>query len=197
MLALQTLITVRRGKYCLSNTVFPWIRKFFNTAMLQTSGLAVAEWQCPDLLYNPWSRAWDGNRAKADTPAALSIVPSWRSCPGLRGAWVAQAAAEPAAGWLSVHLHPLNPLKAPAALQPASSSRLCPVGSDAACYGEDEDESSQCQHRSVRATSGRPRQGTGRFPAFHGAGFRGFNYICGLDCFAWPLKPISQRAVLK
>lgn len=48
------------------------------------------------------------------------------------------------------------------------------------------------------AAAAAPRQGTGRFfPAFPGAGFSGFNYICGLDRFAWPLKSISQRVVLK
>lgn len=46
-------------------------------------------------------------------------------------------------------------------------------------------------------TASAPRQGTGHFPAFRGASLSGFNYICGLDGFAWPLKSISQRVVLK
>lgn len=62
----------------MSVTVFPWMREVFNTAVLQPGGLAVAE------LYNTGSRAWDGNRARANVPPDHSSIPSvevpcWRA----------------------------------------------------------------------------------------------------------------------
>lgn len=74
---------------------------------------------------------------------------------------------------------------------PASS--IHPVSSSTGCCAKDEAEVSlpPCTMASA------PRWGTGHFPAFCGASLSGFNYICGLDGFAWPLKSISQRVVLK
>lgn len=118
-----------------------------------------------------------------------------RQLPGLQGA----------GGSLSISGHTPLSFKTPAAL-PVSG--VHPAGSGTACRAEDEDEvkdevEAEAKARGVTAAlpslhrGSRPRWGTGCFPAFRGASFSSFNYICGLDRFAWPLKSISQRVVLK
>lgn len=105
----------------MSDTVFPWMREVFNTAALQPSGLAVAE------LYNTGSRAWDGNRVRANAPPDHSSIPSAEvPC------WLAQVTGSTGRRELvalcpspDTHLRPLKPLllSQPAGTIPSAATR--------------------------------------------------------------------------
>lgn len=164
----------------LSNTVCLWTRRFL---ALQTNGFGVAE------LYNPGSRAWDENWVRANASSWTQHCPAEALITGSTGT-ASPSCSEPLAPcpslaapllwalipswWAGSILSAAVPCAVPRMRCPGVTATLpaCP-------------------------TASAPRWGTGHFPAFCGAGFSGFNYICGLDGFAWPLKSISQRVVLK
>ena len=148
---------------------------------------------------------WKPGKSKCSSRPEQQSPPQ-RSRTGSHRSLAAQAAANTGCRELvalcpspAPHLHPLKP-------QPPSQ-RAGSVPSAATWHAAARMRTrTRTRPPSVTATlpglrhGGRlaaPREGTGRFPAFRGASFGVFNYICGLNRFAWPLKSISQRVVLK